>query len=160
MNFDAFALIAELALGLLGFSSVAAAFGGREREFNYVERVRFFGIVVHSATPLFGSLAVFAISHSSLPESQIIFWASVVSIVLHLAFSAPTLAVVGRSGRDSTTSTEGWAVGLVWLHLFVALALYVASLLMGGAASLLIAAYASHLAMGIFILWRILMRSR
>ena len=159
MNLDAFALIAELSLGLLGFSGVAAAFGGREREFNYVERVRFFGIVVHSTTPLFRlpfRLRAFAHKCFAIPDvfgGCVHFCRNAYGAVLR------TLADVHKARNDASASTEDWAVAVVWIHLFAAVSLYLWSILAGGAAAQLIVAFASHLAMGVFIFWRILMRA-
>ncbi len=64
-----------------------------------------------------------------------------------------------RSGRDETTSTESWAVAIVLIQMAVALVLYAVTIFGGGAAWPLICAFACHLAMGVFIFWRILMRA-
>lgn len=158
MDLDAFSLIAELALGLLGFSGVAAAFGGRERAFNYVERIRFRGIVIQSSVPLFGSLAAHAFASAGLEASELVLRTALVSAVLYLPVGLATMPGVIRSGRDATTSTEPWAVAIVWVQMTVALVLYAITIFGGGAAWPLICAFGSHLAMGVFIFWRILMR--
>ncbi len=154
-----FSLIAELSLGLLGFSGVAAAFGGRERAFNYVEKVRFFGIVAQSVNPLFGSLAIYVLSAAGFGSAGIISGAAGLSIFISLSFFAITMPAVTRSGRDASTSTETWAVVVVWIQMLVTTSLYALSILGGGVAWSLVAAYTCHLAMGVFIFWRILMRA-
>lgn len=158
MDLDAFALIAELSLGLLGFSGVAAAFGGRERSFNYVERIRLRGIVLQSSVPLFGSLAIYALSSAGLGPSEIASRAAGISVVLFLPAGLMALPAVIRSGRDSATTTEKWAVAVVWVQMAVVLSLYAITIVGGGIPWSLIASYACHLAMGVFIFWRILMR--
>jgi hypothetical protein len=64
-----------------------------------------------------------------------------------------------RSRRDADTSTERWAVAIVWIQRVLAITPYAFSVLLGGIAWTLVAAYSVHLAMGVFVFWRILVRA-
>lgn len=152
---DALSLIAELSLGLLGFAGVAAAFGGQERAFSEADRLRLLGLFCNSAIPLFGCLSVYVMSAASLEGGVTYTLAGLLSLAIHLRSSVLTMPGVSQSARDAEATTEGWTLRAVWGQVIACLVLYLVEIVAGGVAWPLLAAYSSHLAIGVFLFWGI-----
>jgi hypothetical protein len=76
-------LLAELALGVLGFSGVVAVLGRRsEGEWTPVDRVRFFGMVRVTALVLVLAVLPFPFYSASFASEAIWAWCSAIAVVI------------------------------------------------------------------------------
>lgn len=158
VSLEDFALIAELALGLTGFAGVAAAFGGREREFTPIDRVRLAAVFQTSAGPMVGSLLLIALVRSStVSDSVAVSIVAVSSIAYILATLGPaSIRALKLARRDN--SADPRAVAMTLVAGSVQLSLYASAALGFAGSSAVVGGYAIQLVVGVWMFWRLLTR--
>jgi len=158
---ETFSVLAELALGLAGFTGVAAAFGGRDRVFSYVDQVRLVGIFLAAGSVLVGCLAVLTLSSAEVSSATTYAWASFAAVSILSPNVYPLVPHTYGFWRDPEISTRGWVFAIVMGQLVACL------VLLGGniaspevAAWPLVAAFSIQLSYGLFLFARILIVRR
>jgi len=149
-----------LALALAGFTGVAAAFGGRDREFESIDHNRLVAIFVAAGSVLAGCLTVLTLSSAEVTSSTICVWASLVAV----SILPPNyfLLIPGTYGywRDPDTSTRGWVFAIVLAQFGVCLLLLTGNVFIWRAIWPLTAAFSIQLIYGLFIFARVLIVRR
>ena len=155
---DTFSLIAELSIGLAGFSGVAAAFGGRERAYRPTERIRLTAVFVEAGGTLAGCLAIYATAAAGLaPASQYQAAGSLCAAIQAWMLAGPVVRGFREARSEESTASVG-AVGLSAGLIVVSLALYGVSVLGGGLAGPLVSGMAVQLLLGLWMFTRLLTR--
>ena len=106
-SLEEFQLFAELALALGGFTGVAAAFGGRDREFRRIEVARITGVFWFAGISLVDALLVISLAHAGFSASETYSVASFVAGLLVLVTASLQLPPVVRLYRASESTTSG-----------------------------------------------------
>jgi hypothetical protein len=110
---DSFTQIAELALALAGFAGVASAFGGRERLYEPVERLRLVSLFTAAGIVLAVSAFVDTMASAGV-SGELIFRSA--SALVFVATAATLLPFNLRNGvqfvRDPSSSTTPWVLTL------------------------------------------------
>lgn len=153
---DTFSLFAELALGLCGFTGVAATFGGRDRNYSVLDKVRIEAIFTLAGSVMLGSLAVQTVSASASSSATAFGWGSLIAaaVLCRTVYTALTRAV--PLARDpASSSTLSIAVVVVSLTMACFL-IHVANLAVWRGAFLLFLAFSLQLAWALFLFARIL----
>jgi hypothetical protein len=153
---DAFVVIAELSLALAGFAGVVSAFGGRNRNFNQVERMRLRMILSNSGTVLGGSLLLFVLSAGGLSGT-----ATFMTVGISMAFLRGALLLrfshAGVSAlRDESTTVTPRSFAFANSIGFLSVGLYVTAAVLGGEAWPLMAGFSLQLLLGLMVFSRIL----
>ncbi|MBW2495475.1 MAG: hypothetical protein JRE43_12040 [Deltaproteobacteria bacterium] len=156
---ETFELFAELALALGGFSGVAAAFGGRDREFREIERNRLTAVFLFAAISLGEALLVIALTHAGISPDQTYSITCLVSgllLLLLLGIQFPPVVRLYRAGESTTSG----------VFLLVALLFFVSCGSMFFWAALyeheswpLVVGMSAQLMMGLWMFARLLLRS-
>jgi hypothetical protein len=136
---DTFSLLAELALGLTGFTGVAAAFGGSDRAFSGPDRFRLLAIFLSAASVLVGSLS---------------------AILILMPFFYRVLPRTYAFARDPDLGTSILIFGFVAAQVIISGLLLVGKFIFWREAWPLFGAFSVQLALGLFLFARILLRPR
>ena len=100
-------LLAELSIGLLGFSGIVVAVGRRDsRALNPAERARFFTMVLVGALVEILALLPFALHHSGLESNALWGWASILAAAATVFMNL----MLARAAR----ATPGPSLRVVW----------------------------------------------
>ncbi len=92
-------LLAELAVGVLGFSGVVAVLGRRSAgEWSPVDRARFFGLVWFTALILASSLIPFLLHHGGIAGPPLWGWCSAIAAAAWTLMLAASVFGVGSLG--------------------------------------------------------------
>jgi hypothetical protein len=156
---DTVSVYAELSLGLAGFSGVAAAFSGRDREFRPTEHVRLQSVLMNAGSVLLGCFAFYAASATDVRHVSPVVAAALASLAVTLYY---TLTVVPNAwrGLSDPESTSSRAILSVFTGLVVAEVLsYGGSVFLGGSPALLVAGFSIQLAFGLWTFARLLTRA-
>ena len=124
-------LVAELALGLAGFGGVAAAFGGRDRQFSRGERTRLLALYVHSTLALVGALLTMALLWFEMALATACFWASLAGLVGQVPAAVHFTRRAWRFLQDAEMSTGPWAFLLTAMPTWMAATMFAAGLIGG-----------------------------
>ena len=157
-SLQSFELIAELALALVGFAGVAAAFGGAAREFRPTERERYVGLFFYAGVSLAGSLTVVVCSSAGLAESEVFRVASIVSLAGVLGV-LPRHRLAYLAARTPDSSSERWALYLTTASIIALLLVYAGNALVLASPWPLSAGYSMQLLLGVWLFFRILFRA-
>jgi hypothetical protein len=111
-NSGTFELLAEIAIAVAGFAGVATAFGGRERNFGIIEKIRLTALFQYSAMVLAGCFILLALDSAEIPAPTTIALASfAVAVALFaLAVSAMPRVIRQALSEDSTSSKGALAL--------------------------------------------------
>lgn len=104
---DTFELFAELSLALAGFSGVAAAFGGRDREFRPIEISRLTAVFLFAGASLVDALLVISLAHAGVPANATYQVACLVAGLLLFAVVCRQYPPVLRLYRAGEATTSG-----------------------------------------------------
>ena len=156
---DTFSLIAEISIGLAGFSGVAAAFGGRDRSFRRTERIRLTGVFVMAGSTLAGCLAIYATAAAGfIAATQYQAAGSVCFVVSAWMLAVPIRQAGGETGNPESTASVGvlaLTAGLTTL----CLVLYGMCVFQGGLSGPLVSGMSIQLLTGLWMFTRLLTRS-
>ena len=153
---ETFSILAELALGLAGFTGVAAAFGGHDRVFSQVDRNRLLGIFVAAGSVLVGCMTVLTLSSAQAPSSTTYFWASLAAVSILPPNVYPLIPHTYGYWRDPETRTNGWVFAIVSIQFGVCIILLAGNIVVWEAPWPLTAAFSIQIAYGLFLFARIL----
>jgi hypothetical protein len=149
-------LLAELGLGLAGFTGVAATFGGRDRVYSPADRVRIESIFTLTGATIFGSLAALTFSAAGISPATLWMWASLIAGTI---CTRPTYVAFTHGialARDPEVSTSSFIVVLAAAILVGSIGLHLGNLTVWREAWPLFAASSLQLAWGVFLFARIL----
>ncbi len=149
-------MLAELAVGIAGFTGVASAFGGRDRTYAPAERVRIVGIFQYSSCVMVGSLCVLTLTGAGNSAAAVYAWASAVASLFLLW---PTAAGGTRTfslAKDPEVSTTFWLIALNLAQAAAVLGLFVGNLIVWREAWPLIAGFSLQLSWALFLFARIM----
>lgn len=155
---SSFELLAELGLGLAGFAGVAAAFGGRARDYDKVDLNRLMVLFLCAGTVVAGSLAVIALAALGLGRATIF---SVVSATIALIVAAtafPLFRTAYRNTRESPDAAPLYVLIIATIFVVIFESLLVLNILQGGKAGLLLVAFALSLIYGLWVFVRLMTR--
>ena len=152
---ETFSLLAELALGLGGFSGVAGAFGGRDRSYTAAERIRLLSIFLAAGGALAGSLCVLTFASAGGSIASAYTWASLLAATVHLAHLS-LMPATYRLVINPEASTSMPVFALALAYICICLGLLGANLIVWREAWPLSAAFSIQLTFGLFLFARIL----
>jgi len=158
-SLDTFALLSELAIALMGFAGVVAAFAGRDRTYAPVEKKRLKALFQTGGIVLIGSLAVPSLSSAGLANSatfRIVSMAVALCMVGLTIFSMPDSV---RDMRDPDTTTTPWVTGINVAMLLCIISLFAADALWIGEAWPLLSGFSILLIHGVWV-WALLLTRR
>jgi hypothetical protein len=156
-HLETFSLWAELAIGLAGFTGVASAFGGRDREYATTERVRLDGILLMTGSVLMGSLCVLTLTGAGTSASATYAWASAVSGALQALHLSPRRAYRSYSlVTSSESSTSGWIYWQAIILIATCVFVFAGNIFIWREAWPLYAAFSLQLGWALFLFWRFL----
>ena len=150
-------MLAELAVGLAGFTGVAAAFGGRDRSYSDPDRARLLSIFLSAGCVLIGSLCALTLTSAGWSSGQSYRWSglSAAAVLIPSFYSVIPQAYAFAKDPDATTSFVIVVLAVV--------ANIVSVLLLGGnfivwrEAWPILGAFSIQLAWGLFLFARVLM---
>jgi hypothetical protein len=154
---ETFSLLAELALGLAGFTGIAGAFGGRDRSYSTAERIRLLSIFLAAGGALAGSLCVLTFASAGGSETSAYIWASLIAATVLLA-QLSGIPASYRLAIDPHASTSMPVLAFALAYLLVCLGLLGANLVVWREAWPLAAAFSLQLTFGVFLFARILIQ--
>jgi len=153
---ETFSLLAELALGLAGFTGVAAAFGGRDRTYAATESFRIEGIFLMAGSVMVGSLCALTLTGAGSSTTSAYRWASLVvaPVLLGSLFRAvsPGFALV----KDPESSSSPWIHAFAMAVFAICLGVLVANFTVWREAWPLFAVFSLQLTWGLFLFARLL----
>jgi hypothetical protein len=153
---ETFSILAELALGLAGFTGVAAAFSGHDRVFSQVDQDRLLGIFVAAGSVLVGCMTVLTLSSAQAPSSTTYVWASLAAVLILPPNVHPLISHTYSYWRDPETRTNGWVFAIVAAQFGVCTILLAGNMVVWRAPWPLTAAFSIQVAYGLFLFARIL----
>jgi hypothetical protein len=149
-------LLAELALGLAGFTGVAGAFGGRERVYSEADRARLLSIFLSSGSVLAGSLGAWTLTAAGWSETTSFRWSSLAAASVLVFFFVKVLPRAYALARDPHASTSTFIALLGTLLYATAVFFHAANFILWGEAWPLLLGSSIHLGWGLFLFARIL----
>ena len=155
---EAYSLLAELSLGLLGFSGVAAAFGGRDRVFRGSEFARLQGVFRHSGIALAGCLLVLSLFEAGVAAAKTFSIVSAVCGLSYLVFVFPVVPAGYRASREADSTTGIWFLHSMTVYFTALVCLYFANAALGGHSWPVVLAMASQLLFSLLNFYRFLVR--
>jgi hypothetical protein len=157
-QFSTFELLAELGLGLAGFGGVAAAFGGRSRDYGSTDLVRIRALFFFAGSVVAGSLAILMLTSYGLDDATSFLVTSAALALITGAAAVPLLLASYRIVRDPKTGAPAWLFFAGTIYFVVVEAFYVLNVFKGGEASPLIAAFSLSLVYGLWMFSRLVVR--
>jgi hypothetical protein len=153
---ETLSLIAELALGLAGFTGVAGTFGGRDRDYSPADQARIESIFMLTGSVLAGSLASLTLLSAGFPNAASYGWASLIAgaICFRPLYIALTRGV--SLAKDPEMSTSSLIVIASLVIILSSLGFNIGNFLLWKNAWPLLAASSLQLAWALFLFARIL----
>jgi hypothetical protein len=155
---DLMGLYAELAIAIAGFSGVASAFAGRDRDFRPTERIRLMAVLSNSAGVFAGCLAFYVAAACGLSADGALRAAGAAS----LAFALPIVLILvpgGWRGLNAPGSTtELWVMCIVSVIAVVFVALYAAAAFLQIGPAPLVAGFSIQMLFALWMFVRLLVR--
>ena len=119
-----FYLLTELAVVLIGFAGVTAAFAGRDRVYLATERNRMEGLFIQALIVLFGTFSLYCAQVAELDIATSIRCAAIVSLLFLFTAAGPGISRTLKVTKDQDSSSESWSVLLAILLVIVEAALF------------------------------------
>ncbi len=150
-------MLAELALGLAGFTGVAAAFGGRDRSYSDPDRARLLSIFLSAGCVLVGSLCALTLTSAGWSSGQSYRWSSLpaAAVLIPSFYSVIPQSYAFAKDPDATTSFAIVAIAVVANG--VSVLLLAGNFIVWGEAWPVFGAFSIQLAWGLFLFARVLM---
>ena len=155
-----FELIAELSIALAGFTGVAAAFGGRDREFSGIDRGRLDAVFLFAGASLVVSLLVITLADAGLSATTTYRASCAVAGGLLLAICARQIPRVLKLRRDGEALTSRRFIAFAYAYMLGLPAVYFWSAVAEPSSWLLFGGVSSQLLYGLWMFARLLVRSR
>ncbi len=153
---ETFSLLAELALGLAGFTGVAGAFGGRDRAYSNADRVRLQSIFLAAGCVLVGSLCVLTLTAAGWAPGQSYRWGGLSAAAILIPYFYRTLPQGYTLARDPDASTSIRVFALASAQNVVSVCLLAGNFIAWREAWPLFGAFSIQLTWGLFLFSRIL----
>jgi hypothetical protein len=157
-QFSAFELLAELGLGLAGFAGVAAAFGGRAREYGKVDLSRLMVLFVCAGSVVVGSLAVITLAALGIEGETILVIVSVAMALIAAAAAFPLFRQAYRNTRNMPDMAPPYVLVAAAIYLITFESLLVLNIFKGGKPGFLLAAFSLSLIYGLWVFVRLMTR--
>ena len=154
---DTFSLLAELAVGLAGFTGIAAAFGGHDREYSDPDRVRLLSIFLSAGCVLVGSLCALTLTSAGWSSSQSYRWSGLSAAAVLIPSFYFVIPQAYAFARDPDASTSFAIVALAVVANLVSVLLLTGNFIFWREAWPVIGASSIQLAWGLFLFARVLM---
>ena len=155
-----FELFAELSIALAGFTGVAAAFGGRDREFSGIDRGRLDAVFLFSGASLAVSLLAITLVDAGVSTPRTFRTCCAVAGGLILGIFARQLPRVIRLRRDGEASTSRAFIAFAFLYLLGLPVAYFWAAIAEPTSWPLFAGISSQLLYGLWMFARLLVLSR
>ena len=153
-----FELLAELGLGLAGFAGVAAAFGGRARDYGKVDFSRLMVLFSCAGFVVAGSLAVTTLAALGIEGEATVVIVSAATALIVAAAAVPLLRTAYQNTRDAPDAAPPYVLVIATIFLITFESLLVLNIFKGGKAGLLLAAYSLALIYGLWVFVRLMTR--
>jgi hypothetical protein len=150
-------LLAELGLALAGFAGVAAAFGGRAREYGKVDFNRLMILFACAAIVVAGSLLIITLAAQGLADATIYFTASAAMATVTAITTVPIWLTAFRNVRNPTVGAPAWVFCVSTAFVVAVETLYVLNLFESEPGPL-IAAFSLSLLYGLWVFIRLMTR--
>ncbi len=160
MQTETFSLLAELALGLAGFTGVAAAFGGRDRVYSEADRSRLQAIFLAAGCVLVGSLCALTLTAAGWSSGQSHRWGGLLAAAILIPTFYNLLPQAYAFARDPDASTSFWIFGFALAQAIVSVLFLAGNFIVWREAWPLFAAFSVQLTWGLFLFARILTRNK
>jgi len=155
---DVVGLYAELAIAIAGFSGVASAFAGRDREFRPTERIRLMAVLSNSAGVFAGCLAFYSAAACGLSVDGALRVSGAVSLVFALVIVAILIPGGWRGLNAPGSTTELWVMWVVTAIAAVFVALYAAAAFLQIGPAPLVIAFSIQMLFALWMFVRLLVR--
>ncbi len=155
---SAFELIAELSLATIGFAGVAAAFGGSERAYKHVERIRIGGVLAQAGTALGGSLLFQILLMAELSLRNSVRATAICLLILTVFRMISNLPGIYRAAGNSESSTPMGVAYLMTASFTLPLLCFGAALVLDKNAWALLAGFSIQLGSAVALFARLLTR--
>jgi len=159
-HIDTFSLMAELALGLAGFTGVAAAFGGSERAYSSPDRFRLLAIFLSAGCVLVGSLFTLTLVAAGWPPGQSYRWGGLFAAMILMPYFYQVIPKTYQFAIDPDLGTSFSIFAFVAAQAIVSGLLLVGNFIVWREAWPLFGAFSVQLSLGLFLFARILLRPR
>ncbi len=153
-------MLAELALGLAGFTGVAAAFGGSDRAYSSPDRFRLLAIFLSAGCVLVGSLFTLTLAAAGWSPGQSYRWGGLSAAVILMPFFYQVLPRTYAFARDPNVVTSISIFAFVAAQVIVSVLLLAGNFFVWREAWPLFGAFSIQLALGLFLFARLLLRPR
>ena len=153
---ETFSLLAELALGLAGFTGVAGAFGGRDRVYSNADRVRLQSIFLAAGCVLVGSLCALTLIAAGWSPGQSYRWSSLLAAAVLTPFLYRVQPQAYALARDPDASTSIGIFSVASAQNVVSMCLLAGNFIAWREAWPLFGAFSIQLTWGLFLFSRIL----
>ena len=153
-------LFAELSIALAGFSGVASAFGGRNREFSPIEKSRLDAMFQFSGASLGASLLVLTLAEAGMPESKVFSSVCALSGAAILAIACRQLPRVIPLYQDGESTTSRGFLTFAIPYLFGLSIFYFWAAIYDQSSWPLFAGISSQLLWGLWMFARFLLRAQ
>jgi hypothetical protein len=152
-----FHLSIEISIALLGFTGVAAAFGGRNRDFTELERARLLSVFSSGVPVLSLSLAALVCLEAGFSLHDTVSVLGLLGIGVGGVYSYMLIPKAAQFASDETATTSRLALALSALSMIVPGACFVAAIFLGQV-WLIVLAFSVYLLIGVWIFFRLLTR--
>ena len=149
-------MLAELGLGLAGFAGVAAALGGRSREYGSTDLIRLMILFYCAGSVVAGSLAIFTLASYGLEDTTNYLIISGALALFFVAAVAPLWLASYRNVSDPKSGAPTWVLIVGTVFFVIVEALYVLNLFKGGESGPLISAFSLSLVYGLWMFTRLM----
>ena len=150
--------MAELGLGLAGFAGVAAAFGGRSRNYGSIDLLRLKVLFFCAGSVVAGCLAILTLISYGVEDATSYFVISAALALISGAIGVPILLAAYRTVRDPKIVAPAWVFIVGMTYVIVIEVLYVRNLIEGGESGPLIAGFSLSLVYGFWMFTRLMVR--
>ena len=157
-QFATFELLAELGLGLAGFGGVAAAFGGRSKDYGSTDLVRIRALFFLAGSVVAGSLAILTLASYGLDDATSFLVTSAALALISGAAAVPLCLASYRIVRDAKSGAPAWLYFPGPIYFVVVETFYVLNVFKGGGSSPLIGAFSVSLIYGLWMFSRLVVR--
>jgi hypothetical protein len=154
-----FELFAELSLALAGFSGVASALGGRDRDFSPIDRGRLDAVFLFSGASLAISLLVLTLADAGLSDARSYSIGCAAGSILILGIFGRQMPRVLKLRREGETTTSGAFISFSFVYLLGLPAVYLWAAIYEQTSWPLFAGISSQLLFGLWMFARLLVRT-
>lgn len=158
-HWDTFGLFSEIAIGVAGFSAVASALGGRERDFTEAEKTRIAMIFMSSGLILIGCFTLYVLDSARLSAEKTIATASSIVSLALLVFAVNLIPRIRKVIRTGNSTTSYSALVLTSSYYIVCIPLCIANIAIFRAEWPLIFVFALTILITLYVFHRLLVRS-